>query len=171
MNAPATKLCPLGRTVKITPELVSKFQSKLAQVDGGCHIWTGRLDSRKEYGSVNKKYRAHRMAWVITNGPIPDGLFVLHRCDNPPCCNPDHLFLGTGQDNMDDMHRKGRGVIPCSIGEANSSAKLTDEEVLIIRTKRKEEGLTHRALGKLFGVSRRHIGRILSGEKWSHLPF
>lgn len=78
-----------------------------------CWPWVG--------GSLNEGYGcirlgsshgrivlAHRAAWAIANGPIPDGLFVLHHCDNPPCCNPAHLFLGTHQDNMDDMVAKGR---------------------------------------------------------------
>lgn len=76
-----------------------------------CWPWTGGTDG-KGYGLVNSapngETRAHRAAWVHYCGPIPDGVYVLHRCDNPPCCNPRHLFLGTQQDNMNDMYAKGR---------------------------------------------------------------
>ncbi|MGH7022786.1 MAG: HNH endonuclease signature motif containing protein [Caulobacteraceae bacterium] len=71
----------------------------------GCHLWTGTL-TPGGYGRVH--VAAHRLAWQLANGPIPAGMLVLHRCDNPRCCNPEHLFLGTAQDNMTDKVRKGR---------------------------------------------------------------
>lgn len=77
---------------------------------GACHPWT-RAKTPRGYGAVtwhNRSQRAHRMAWIITYGPIPAGLNVLHRCDNPPCCNSAHLFLGTAADNNADMRAKGR---------------------------------------------------------------
>lgn len=78
--------------------------------EGNCLVFDG---SRSEHGygrlSVRgRQMKAHRLAWIIQNGPIPDGLHVLHTCDNPPCCNPEHLFLGTHQDNMTDASVKGR---------------------------------------------------------------
>ena len=71
----------------------------------GCHVWSSTL-STGGYGRV--LVSAHRLAWELKHGPIPNGLLVLHRCDNPPCCNPEHLFLGTATDNMADKTRKGR---------------------------------------------------------------
>jgi hypothetical protein len=71
----------------------------------GCHLWTGTLIPGG-YGRVH--VAAHRLAYQLANGPIPGGMLVLHRCDNPPCCNPEHLFLGSPQDNMTDKVRKGR---------------------------------------------------------------
>ena len=75
--------------------------------EGGCWVWTG---TRQVFGyGISLRYRlAHRVSWEIANGPIPDGLWVLHRCDNPPCVNPAHLFLGTQTENMRDMTAKGR---------------------------------------------------------------
>jgi hypothetical protein len=71
----------------------------------GCHLWTGTIIPGG-YGRVH--VAAHRLAFQLANGPIPAGLLVLHRCDNPPCCNPEHLFLGSNADNMADKVRKGR---------------------------------------------------------------
>ena len=76
------------------------------QRDDGCWMWTAGRDG-DGYGSYRNK-RAHRVAWQLTRGPIPDGLVVCHSCDNPACVRPDHLFLGTQQDNIQDMLRKGR---------------------------------------------------------------
>src|SRR5256885_74384 len=89
----------------------------------GCWEWVG---SKRELGYGQVRYkgrsaRAHRIAWELTFGEIPDGRSVLHKCDNPPCINPDHLFLGTQQDNVDDMFRKGRQKTPGN-GKAKSSA-------------------------------------------------
>jgi len=93
-----------------TTDLPERFWSHLVEAPSGCMEWT-RATNPQGYGKVriNKQYFAtHRLAWVLVNGPIPDGLFVCHRCDNPPCCNVDHLFLGTMKDNMMDMVSKGR---------------------------------------------------------------
>lgn len=76
----------------------------------GCIEWIGY--NVRGYGQItvaHKGIQTHRLAWTLSNGPIPEGLLVLHHCDNPPCINPDHLFLGTHQDNMNDMSAKGRG--------------------------------------------------------------
>lgn len=95
--------------------------------EDGCWIWTGARH-RKGYGRFavanRRKVYAHRYSWELAHGPIPDGLFVLHRCDNPPCVNPGHLFLGTNQDNMRDAAAKGRLV---------SRAKLTEAIVTSMR--------------------------------------
>lgn len=115
--------------------------------DDACWVWTGFRD-RKGYGQIALDGRrgvhgyTHRVAWELHNGPIPDGLWVLHRCDNPPCCNPAHLFLGTAADNNRDMAAKGRHV---------GTTKLTSRQVVEIVCNRGV--LSQTQLAKVYGVS------------------
>ena len=101
------------RPIIVTPEFVVRFELKVVRDDcmpNGCHIWTASVN-HKGYGTVGfngKTYRAHRVSYTIYKGQIPDGLQVCHRCDNPPCVNPAHLFLGTQSDNEKDKIAKGR---------------------------------------------------------------
>lgn len=106
---------------------------------------------------------AQRVAWMLTCGPIPDGLHVLHRCDNPPCVNPDHLFLGTNADNVADKVAKGRSHAPQpkKRGEGHPQAKLTLEQVQVIR------GSTEMA--NRYGVCPATICNIRKGKIWRHV--
>jgi hypothetical protein len=120
----------------------------------------------KGYGTVHggtKKQLAHRMVYEEAIGPIPAGLFVLHRCDNPPCVNPDHLFLGDTRTNALDMVAKGRRRGGARRGEANHFAKLTNDQVIALRADR-ESGMTQRALAGKYGVGQAQVWRILHGE-------
>lgn len=132
-----------------------------------CNIYEGAKD-KNGYGwqRKNGERKAHRAAWVERNGPIPDNLWVLHKCDNPSCVNPDHLFLGTAKDNNDDMRKKGRARYPgCSQpGELNPNKKLTQEQVDYIRSVYKW-GMGPQ-LAKQFGVIPIMINRIVRGEAW-----
>lgn len=133
--------------------------------DEDCWLWTGAKDSN-DYGLVGRSrrmLRVHRVAWEFTYGrPIPEGLCVLHRCDNPPCVNPDHLFLGTKADNHADSVAKNRH----SFGERNGMAKLTFREVRFIR-KAYAAGLgTHRKLADRFGVSQDTIWKVVRRKSW-----
>jgi HNH endonuclease len=110
--------------------------------------------------------RAHRFAWSIANGkPVPDGLFVLHRCDVPLCVNPDHLFLGTQLDNMRDCARKGR----MQFGEERASAKLTVSQIRRIR-RLAGSGRPMQDLAREYGVTGPTIQSIVHRRKWRWVP-
>lgn len=136
-----------------------------------CWQWTGAKTSTG-YGSVwwrGRTMRAHRVAWLLVNGPIPHGAgyhgtCVLHRCDNRLCCNLAHLFLGTNRENALDMIGKGR-FTPMR-GETNGRAKLTISNVQEIRRLR-AAGESQRGLGRRFSVSDMTIRRIIAGRRWS----
>lgn len=165
---------------------------------GPCWIWTDAINDGG-YGRANwtarawtdRSGRAHRIAFELTNGPVPKGLFVLHRCDRRACVNPDHLFLGTKRDNMQDMHAKKRNwqqLYPDRIavglrngaytkphrvprGERNGMAKLTPREVKTIRASfvPGSRTLGSYALGRQYGVSGQTIRRIVNGQLWASL--
>ncbi len=126
---------------------------------GGCWVWTGALQ-HNGYGHFHEM-RAHRFSWVLANGEIPEGLFVCHRCDNPPCVNPDHLFLGTHNDNMADMSAKDRRAR----GEWSPNARLSDDAVRSILASTN----TLDALAKEHGVTKTTIARVRKRRAWKHL--
>lgn len=154
----------------------------------GCWIWTGDRQPRSGYGRffAQKTHMAHRYSYEIAHAPIPRGLLACHKCDNPPCVNPDHIFLGTHQDNHDDMHAKGRGITGHkftdgrSRGEKNPRAKLTTTQVAEIRAiyqgdgrKNKVGGLRGRAttptlkqLAAQYGVAFSVIHAIVTNQIW-----
>ena len=137
----------------------------------GCIEWSGpRNDDGYGRVSINgMRHYAHRVAWVQAHGPIPDGLCVLHRCDNPPCCNVAHLFLGTRRDNAKDRHRKGRTRTGHLTGSAHGMAKLDEESVAAIRRKR-AEGKTIASIGKEYGVSDVTVSLICRRKTWRQSP-
>lgn len=132
----------------------------------GCWIWT-RSTCSKGYGQVwydGKLIRAYRLSWILSNGPIPNGMCVLHRCDTPLCINPQHLFLGTRKDNILDMCKKKRNVN--LFGVQHGMAKLTEQQVRAIR--KSNESLS--CLSKRYGVVKSAIAKIKKGTAWSRLP-
>jgi len=145
-----------------------RFWAKV-QKSASCWLWTGaRLPFG--YGQLSvasRVLKAHRVSWELHLGPIPAGAWVLHRCDNPPCVNPDHLFLGTHTENMADMAAKGRRAK--QKGEAHGRAKLSDAQAQTIRFLCMKTLLNQCAIARLFGVSRSIIGRIERRQAWSHL--
>lgn len=151
-----------------TRDLVRDFFEKVDASllsPGGCHLWVACKDSCG-YGRFcfnRKTPKAHRMAWVFAHGAIPNGKLVLHRCDNPPCVNPMHLFLGTDADNAADKVRKRRH----KWGEAHPLAKLTLHNVKAIRNLVLRFRMTQAAVAGLFGIGHSQVSRIVKAQKWS----
>lgn len=133
----------------------------------GCLLWVGSHDE-KGYGQlrINRKIvKAHRFSWKAAHGDIPDGMLVLHRCDNPPCVNPSHLFLGTHTDNSHDMDAKGRRVNNQAKGAMCHAAKLTDEDIVAIRsdTRRQVD------IAADYGVTQSNVSKIKLKQAWAHV--
>ncbi len=149
------------------------FESRLENsprpaIGSPCWIWIGGVD-RKGYGRISVDSRrqfVHRVAWRVAFGPIAPGLGVLHRCDNPPCFNPSHMFLGTDADNVRDMIAKGRNGQPK--GAAHPRARLAEEDVRLIRDAY-DEGVSPAAMALLYDVSRSTISHIVLRRKWLHV--
>lgn len=145
------------------------------KVVGECHEWQG-LRNNHGYGRVSVlgwPVYLHRLIYQAAHGLIPDGLHVLHRCDNPSCIRPEHLFLGTHRDNMADMVTKGRGGACPPERQARGSrqglSKLTEADVRAIRTEYAASGTTRAELARRYDVHPRTIGRVLTGFTWGHV--
>ena len=141
----------------------------------GCWLWTKCAD-RSGYGFMSvggKAERAYRVAWALVHGDIPGGKVICHRCDQPSCINPDHLFLGDQADNIRDMMAKGRhgarkGTDNWSRGVDRHCAKLNDEDVRTIRALH-AEGAGTRALALRYSVDRTNIQLIVRRATWKHV--
>lgn len=152
-----------------------RFESKY-RVDKvtGCWNWMkGKFNTGYGMFWLNgKTVSAHRASWQINFGYIPDGLFVLHKCDNKRCVNPNHLFLGTAKDNTDDMISKGREVRtkpPIHIGTDNPNSKLTESDVMSIRQEYSVTTCSQRDLARKYSVSQPLIGQIIRKEIWCNI--
>ena len=139
--------------------VLEKFEANyVPEPMSGCFLWIKRKLHRQGYGWQGKKL-AHRASWELHCGPIPNGMFVCHKCDNTTCVNPDHLFLGTRSENMFDCGRKGRAN---KKGSVNGNAKLTEDDVRFIRSIPRKKYICI-DLAKRFGVSKYTIQGIRSG--------
>ncbi len=160
--------------MKLTPQDAERFWSKVDKSAGpdSCWEWQGTLvGAEPSYGSFyfgGGKQRAHRVAHTLANGPIPEGMWVLHHCDNPPCCNPAHLFLGTDADNLRDSFAKGRQPTRV-IGGRHGLARLTEADVRQIRKLYAAGGVSHRELARRFGVGATTVARVINGTTWTHV--
>lgn len=200
-----TSARPRGTTQFQPRPLTERFWERIDRSNNdGCWSWRGGKDA-SGYGTLvggvlegqsGKYLKAHRVSWELHYGPIPDGLFVLHRCDNPPCCNPKHLFLGTAGDNIRDAVAKGRTakgerngtrlhperlargdrngthLHPDRVlrGEGLPQSKLTDDQVVAIRQRFAQGGITKTDLAAMYGVDRGTILHIVTRKTWAHIP-
>lgn len=156
---------PTGKAQRATPE--QRFLAKVNKdAPNGCWEWTAHLD-KAGYGRFNpnrKPVFAHRWAYERWTGPIPRGKAICHRCDNPRCVNPEHLFAATQTENLADMWSKGRGVW----GERHPVTKLTEEDVLEIR-RRFARGERPRSIARDFDVGEAGVEQIGMGKTWVRL--
>lgn len=140
---------------------------------GPCWVWTASLRPNG-YGQLKFRGRAgrkaHRVSWELHNGPIPPGASVLHRCDNPACVRPEHLFTGVQATNMKDMDAKGRRKIPGLRGTAIGNSKLSESDVVTIRQLRNVEGRKLNDVAARFGISYSTVSEIALGKTWGWLP-
>lgn len=146
-----------------------KFDSRTEIQSDGCILWIGGKFS-DGYGQVwyeGRSHLAHRIAWILANGPIPDGFCVLHRCDIRNCVNIEHLFLGTNADNSADMVAKERQFRP--IGEIHQGSKLKESDVLKIRQLYGQGKYDQLDLAIMFEVSSLTISAIINRKTWKHI--
>lgn len=134
----------------------------------GCWEWIGSISSAGygTFSKMGKTLRSSRLAYLLTYGDFDDKLFVCHTCDNPKCCFPDHLFLGTNHDNQIDSVNKGRNRTMC--GEENHLTKLSTKNMYSILSLRGK--MATKQIAKTFNVSTRTIEYILCGKRWKHIP-
>jgi hypothetical protein len=144
---------------------IDRFWAKIYCMDNGCLEFMGSR-SPKGYGSFHARGRnnfpAHRFAWVCKNGPVPKGMCVLHRCDNPACCNVRHLFLGSNTDNVADKVNKSRQAKGSKLG------KVTDDIVRQIRARTKRHGMISETAREL-GLDASTVWSIYHGDTWRHV--
>src|SRR3990167_41875 len=150
------------------------FKRVTVKPETKCWVWNGAV-AGNGYGQTYKKGKviyAHRLSYELFFGEVEKGLFVCHRCDNPPCVNPEHLFLGTNADNVDDRNKKGR----TAKGEHCGLSKLTEKQVTKIRSLyipirgRYHNGkITKKTLASKFKVSEKNIEKILSNKTWKYV--
>lgn len=145
-----------------------RFWSKVNKVQGKCWEWTGALCRGYGWFYANKRPRyASRVAALLAGklDSLDSKLHVLHTCDNPKCCNPDHLFVGTNSDNVADRVKKGRSGSSKQYGESNGMSKLCNSNVKIIRGLYFSANFSQSQLARMFGVQQPHISRIVNNVR------
>lgn len=166
----------------LSPTFPERFWSKvfILTYDRGCWLWTACSKNDKGcggYGIIGRGWgekshvpiAAHIASWILHYGPVPDGLCVLHKCDVPPCVRPDHLWLGTRGDNNHDSWLKGRHRGGGGKGEDGANSKLTEKQVLEIRSRYAAGGVKEIELGNEFGVTQVMVSRIILRRAWTHI--
>ena len=152
-----------------------RFEAKyIPEPNSGCWLWVGATGTYG-YGNVTVKQesiQAHRLSYLLFKGKIPKGMWVLHKCDVRLCVNPNHLFIGTRQDNMDDMVKKNRqfcGERPYAKGSKNTQSKLTEKKVIKVRKMYKSSNFTMKELSEKFYVSKSVIHAVIHYITWKHI--
>jgi hypothetical protein len=165
-----------------TRPLYDRLHEKLIpEPNSGCWLFTGAVNENG-YGSIGIGGRkrgnvfAHRAAWMLYHGEIPDGMYVCHRCDVPSCCNPDHLFLGTAKDNFHDCMKKGRAVMPpvtdwpAIIRQRGHHWQTSTIEQVSLAKRLLREGVRNIDVGRATGLTQSVIEKIKDGSRWQHVP-
>lgn len=138
--------------------------------ESGCRLWKSSTDGKLGYGKItinNVSHYAHRISWEDANGiEVPDGLVVMHTCDNPACIEPSHLSVGTQKDNVADQIAKRRYVR--GWGSTHALSKLTEEQAQEIRRRFDAGGITKAALAREFGLSATGVWRVITGRSYNH---
>lgn len=159
-NATATKISAHGEP------LLDRIARHSIQASSGCWLWTGTVSKATGYGQIGyegKMLLAHRASYMAYRGDIPEGIFVCHKCDVRNCVRPDHLFLGTRQDNTDDMMRKRRNrPMP---GEKNANALISESQAIEILGSNE----SYTVLAAKYGIKKASIYNIKAGHRWQHL--
>jgi hypothetical protein len=159
---------PHGGTKNHAPP-EERFERFLIKSDG-CWKWFGKKNNGYGVFSKGSKkdgyFLAHRFSWELHNKQkIPEGMFVMHKCDNPECCNPEHLMIGTPKDNTQDMLKKGRRRVVAPLGTENGKSVLNEEKVRFIRS----SDLSHAKLAKELEVSASCVRGVRIGRTWAHI--
>lgn len=169
--------------IQLSDKDIARFWSHVDK-SGDCWIWT--YTQSRGYGytyvyAVRRAIQSHRVSWIIAYGQIPEGMFVCHKCDNPSCVNPSHLFIGAAANNSRDMVKKGRSARgfrhgaythpekrPHKYGTENGQSKLTDYQVRSIRYLASCR-IPQRLIGSLFGINQQTVSKIVARIRWAHL--
>ena len=160
--------------LEMKKSLVDRFWDKVDRPEEGCWPWVASTDE-KGYGFIKRggygrkgssNIRAHRVSWMLFNGPIPEGMCICHKCDNPNCVNPEHLFLGTMKDNCHDRDRKGRQR--SRKGEEHNLAKLNWRQVEELRDLVLAHGMSQGGVAQIFSISQTVVSKIVLGQLWKN---
>lgn len=151
-------------------DIKDRFWQKVQKSEKGCWPWIAckNSDGYGQFGFRGRVDGAHRVSWILSHGELPKGAHVLHKCDNPVCVNPDHLFIGTHQDNMEDRTRKGRSRGRGLPGELSGHNKLTNNIVLKIR-KLHEQGTSQKQISNQFAIHKATVNDVVLRKTWRHI--